>query len=183
MRTKLASIVAATLIIGTAAAQEVGEEPASPANIYWGVGIQVGGGIEYEKEVAAGDTQTVDAGGYGAYARLGRRFGPILGLEAEGGFAGFEGDGTLIYGAAYVVATAPLGPVDLRARGGLALQDVSGTGAFGPALGLGGGFRVGESGSVRFDTTVMLDSFSDGDDTDAAQGVSVLLQVGYRRSF
>lgn len=169
------SIIIATAVamMGVATAQEVPAERGP----YWAVGAQIGGGLEFV-EVEDGRAELVDGGGYGGFARYGRAHNRYFALEAEAGFAAFDGIGGLVHGGGYAVGTLPIGPVDLRARGGLGIAAIDDVATIGVSVGVGGGIRLGNRQSLRLDATAFSTTLN-GD----ADNVAVLLQIGYQRGF
>ena len=172
MKTRATVLAATAALIGGAAAQEA----AAPetARTYFAVGVQAGG----EFEICDEDDDCA-TGGYGALGRYGWRANRFFGVEGEVGLTAFESD-AFLHAAGLATLTLPLGPVDLRARGGAAVFSADDEVRFGGAFGPGIGVRTGERSALRADVLVFV-----GDDPSEGAGIDVggLFQIAYERRF
>ena len=170
------SLVIAALSIaswsGAAAAQDA--DMASTGRSYVALGVLLGGEVEFCDE-----DDECGGGGIGGFARYGYRANRFLSVEGEAGIAPFEGNG-FFHAAGLGVLNLPVGPVDLRVRGGGALFGADGGSRLGLAAGPGVGVRFGEGSAARFDILALI-----GDDDGELEGfdAGVLLTLGYERRF
>ena len=166
-------VAAAAWAVSPVAAQTGGSEDAR--RTYYALGVEAGGELDFCDE----DNDCSD-GGFGAFGRVGYRANRFLGLEADFGVAALGGNGEFVHAAGLGVLTLPVGPVELRARGGLAVFNADGDARLGGALGPGLGVRLGRRSALRADVLVFI--AEDARDSGSADAGG-LFQVGYERRF